>query len=516
MPTPTPFVNVLQESSHSQKIPESCILVIFGATGDLTARKLIPALYNLAREGQLPGHFACVGFARRPKSHEEFREEMLTAINNFSRSKPVDQKLWQNFRDQLYYLQSDFDEDDGYERLNQFLQSLDAQLGTKGNRVFYLSVQPSFFPDIVEKLSKHQLVYPVDEVKNKWSRVIIEKPFGEDTDSAIKLQQDLTQHLDESQIFRIDHYLGKETVQNLLVFRFGNSIFESMWNNHHINNIQITVGEEIGIGTRGRFWEEAGMLRDIVQNHVMQLLALVAMEPPTNLSADAIRDEKVKVLECIRPLPRDRFDEIAVRGQYGPGYIFGQPVKGYRQEDNVNPNSTVETYVAIQLAIDNWRWDGVPFFIRAGKRLPKRATEIAITFNRSPGYLFQESSAQLDPNVLVIRIQPNEGISLKMNCKVPALSTVIQPVKMDFRYSSYFGSAPPEAYERLICDCMAGDSTLFARDDEVLQSWKVLTPLLYHWQSVKPKDFPNYPSGTWGPEAAQKMLLRQNKHWRLI
>lgn len=511
----TSYTNPLNEPNRSFKTAESCILVIFGATGDLTARKLVPALYNLARDGQLPSHFACVGFARREKTHDQFREEMLDAINHFSRSKPADEQLWKTFREQLFYLRSEFDHDEGYEELNRFLQKLDSQLGTKGNRVFYLSVQPSFFTTIVEKLNHHGLIYPPN-VENKWSRIIIEKPFGQDIESAKQLQQDLIQHLHESQIYRIDHYLGKETVQNLLVFRFGNSIFESVWNNRHIDNVQITVAEEIGIGTRGRFWEEAGMLRDIVQNHMMQLLSLVAMEPPTNLKASSIHDEKVKVLESIRPLPENRLDEIAIRGQYGPGYINGELVKGYREEDNVNPNSIVETYVALQLYIDNWRWAEVPFYLRAGKRLPKRATEIAITFKKTPGYLFQATSSSIDPNILVIRIQPDEGISLKINCKVPALNNVIQPVKMDFRYGTHFGSTPPEAYERLICDCMAGDNTLFARDDEVIESWKLLTPLLKHWESSPAYDFPNYPAGTWGPEIAEEMLHHQNHHWRFM
>lgn len=511
--TDTTFINPLVEPNRSFKTAESCILVIFGATGDLTARKLIPALYNLARDGQLPGHFACVGFARRPKSHDDFRKEMFEAINQFSRSKPVDPELWKSFQEQLYYVQSEFHEDKGYEELDQFLKKLDTQLGTKGNRVFYLSVQPSFFPTVVEKLSQHHLIYPANQ--NKWSRIIIEKPFGEDTESAMKLQNDLIRHLDESQIYRIDHYLGKETVQNLLVFRFGNSIFESVWNNHHIDNVQITVAEEIGIGTRGRFWEEAGMLRDIVQNHMMQLLSLVAMEPPTNLKADSIHDEKVKVLESLRPFPKDHFDKFCVRGQYGPGYINGELVKSYREEENVNPQSNVETYVALQVYIDNWRWSGVPFYLRAGKRLPKRVTEIAITFKRAPGYLFQGTGAQLDSNVLMIRIQPDEGISFKINCKVPSLNNVIQPVKMDFRYGSYFGLTPPDAYERLICDCMAGDNTLFARDDEVMMSWKLLTPLLHYWQK-NIANFPNYASGSWGPDSAEQLLQQQGRHWRLI
>lgn len=507
---------LVDEGSRTTKGPESCILVIFGATGDLTARKLVPALYNLARDGLLPAHFSCVGFARREKTNEDFRDEMLKAVNEFSRSKPVDMEIWKSFKEKLFYHQSEFDNDEGYEKLQQLLQQLDAQVGTKGNRVFYLSTQPSFFPLVIQKLHEHNLIYNIDQVKDKWSRVIIEKPFGHDLNSAQKLQQEIMHYLDESQIYRIDHYLGKETVQNLFVFRFSNSIFESVWNNNHIDNIQITVSEDIGIGTRGKFWEEAGMLRDIVQNHMMQLLALVAMEPPTKMQANALHDEKVKVIESIRPILPEDFDRVAVRGQYGPGFINAEPVKGYREEDNVNPKSNVETYVALELYIDNWRWAGVPFYLRAGKRLPKRTTEIAIVFKNAPGYLFQTNAKNIEPNILVIRIQPDEGISLKMNCKVPALSTVIQPVKMDFRYGAYFGSAPPEAYERLICDCMAGDGTLFARSDEVLASWKLLTPLLDYWEKVPPKDFPNYASGTWGPDAAESMLERQDRFWKLI
>lgn len=512
---PLPFKNPLEEESGSSKIPESCILVIFGATGDLTARKLVPALYNLFLAGQLPPHFACVGFARREKTDEMFREEMHTAVNQFSRSKPINEDIWKNFKEKIFYHKAEFHEDEGYDSLNELLKKLDREFLTKGNRVFYLSTQPSFFPLIVEKLSQHHLLYK-PEVIDKWSRVIIEKPFGHDLDSAIALQKDLVSSLDESQIYRIDHYLGKETVQNLLVFRFGNPIFESVWNNHHIDNIQITVSEEIGIGTRGRFWEEAGMLRDIVQNHMMQLLSLVAMEPPTNLQADSIHDEKVKVLQSIRPIPMHQLDEHVVRGQYGPGFVNGEPVKGYREEDNVNPKSNVETYVAMQLFVDNWRWSGVPFYLRAGKRLPKRITEIAITFKHAPGMLFQSNQKMLDPNVLIIRIQPDEGISLKMNCKVPGLGTIIQPVKMDFRYGSYFGMTPPEAYERLICDCMAGDGTLFARDDEVLASWKLLSPVLKAWESSAATRFPNYASGSWGPEEAELLLKQSGRLWRFI
>ena len=512
----TSMISPLEDSSRARKSVDPCVMVIFGATGDLTSRKLLPALYNLALEGQLPGHFACVGFARREKTHEEFREEMKTGINRYSRNKPVNDDVWSTFNSQLFYHQSEFDHDQGYDDLKRLLDNLDMQYGTRGNRVFYLSTQPSFFPLIVEKLSKHGLIFKADGTEDRWSRVIVEKPFGHDLQSAMKLQKELSQYLDESQIYRIDHYLGKETVQNLLVFRFSNSIFEALWNNHYIDNIQITVSEELGIGTRGRLWEEAGMLRDIVQNHMMQLLCLVAMEPPSSFKADAIHTEKVKIMDALRPLPTDSSKLYAVRGQYGPGYIDGIEVKGYRQEDNVSPTSNVETYAALKLYVDNWRWAGVPFYLRAGKRLPKRATEIAITFKDAPGYLFHSNPRKNEPNTLVIRIQPDEGISLKMNCKIPGLANLIQPVRMDFLYGAYFGAAPPEAYERLLIDCMAGDNTLFARADEALASWRLLTPLLEKWAMDKPTDFPNYPAGTWGPRSAEELLAQDGRHWRII
>lgn len=513
--TAPPFVNPLEDKSRPQKNVEPCILVIFGATGDLTGRKLLPALYNLSIDGQLPGHFACVGFARRAKTNEEFRQEMLEEVNKFSRNRPVNPKVWHSFNNQLFYHQSEFDNDEGYESLRHLLDNLDKQFGTKGNRLFYLSTQPSYFPLIIEKLSKHGLIYDTDTVHEKWSRVIIEKPFGRDLRSAEQLQKEISEHLSERQIYRIDHFLGKETVQNILVFRFSNSIFESIWNNHHIDQVQITVSEEIGIGSRGRLWEEAGMLRDIVQNHMMQLISLVAMEPPGSLKADAIHTEKIKVLNAIRPLPQQDLSQNVVRGQYGPGYINGLEVQGYRQEDNVSPTSNVETYAALKLFIDNWRWNGVPFYLRAGKRLPKRATEITIIFKKVPDYLFHAES-KLNTNILVIRIQPDEGISLKFNCKIPGLGNYIQPVNMDFQYGSYFGASPPEAYERLICDCMAGDNTLFARVDEVFTSWRLLTPVLDYWAAEKPTDFPNYAAGTWGPKAADDLLERDLYHWRRI
>lgn len=499
----------------ANQVASPCSLVIFGATGDLTQRKLAPALYNLNKEGLLPAHFACVGFARREKSNEDFRNELKEGVDKYSRNKPADPALWESFSEHVFYHRSEFDKDEGYQELKKLLDELDKKFDTEGNRIFYLSVPPSYFTMIVEKLAKNGLIYNKNE-PNKFSRVIIEKPFGNDYDSAVQLQKELRHHLDESQIYRIDHYLGKETVQNLLVFRFTNPIFEQLWNRNHIDHVQITVAEEIGIGTRGKFWEEAGMLRDIVQNHLMQLVSLVGMEPPINLDADSIRGEKTKVIEACRPFPLDDLAHYAVRGQYAPGYIDGEEVKGYRQENDVKPDSNVETFVALKVFIDNWRWAGVPFYLRAGKRLPKRTTEIAITFKEAPSVLFKANV----PNTLVIRIQPDEGIALRMNCKVPGLGTLIQPVKMDFRYGAYFGSSPPEAYERLICDCMSGDSTLFARDDEVFASWKLLTPLLEKWREIAGTDstepFPNYASGTWGPKAADKLIEEDGHSWRLL
>lgn len=506
----------LSEPGRMSRNIDPCTLVIFGATGDLTGRKLAPALYNLGKDGLLPPNFACVGFARRPKTHQQFREELKQEIGTYSRTLPIDEGFWKTFQEQVFYHQSEFDQDEGYEALKTLLSQLDSKLATRGNRLFYLSVQPKYFPVIIAKLHQHGLIYNVHQETERWSRVIIEKPFGRDSASAAKLQHDISQHLDESQIYRIDHYLGKETVQNLLVFRFANSIFESLWNYKHIDHVQITVAEEIGIGSRGHFFEDEGLLRDIVQNHMMQLLSLVAMEPPVNLSGSAIRDEKVKILQSIRPFSNQDLEEHVIRGQYGPGFINGNAAIGYREEKDVNPKSSIETYLAMKLFVDNWRWAGVPFYLRGGKRLPKRATEIAIIFKDAPGVLFQQNNKKNAPNVLALRIQPNEGISMRINCKVPGPSSPIQPVKMDFRYGSYFGGAPPEAYERLIWECILGDSTLFTRCDEVEASWGILTPILNHWAATAPKDFPNYPCGSWGPQESDTMIEKDGRSWRKL
>lgn len=498
--------NPLYEESE-RRFTEPCAVVIFGATGDLTSRKLIPALYNLLKDGQLPSQFACVGFARRPKTDDQFRHEMEEAVKKFSRTKPVDESIWKHFEEHLFYHQAEFHDDEGYFKLKQRLEELDHRLGTKGNRIFYLATPSSYFPLICEKLKKQNLIYP--ENSSSWSRVIIEKPFGHDLVTAEKLQSELVQCLAENQIYRIDHWLGKETVQNLLVFRFANSLFESLWNNRYIDHVQITVAEDLGIGTRGKFWEETGLLRDIVQNHVMQLVTLVAMEPPVNISARSIRDEKVKVLQSMRPLEK----KDVVHGQYTEGLIDGEDVIGYKQEKDVAPDSCIETFAALRLHIDNWRWSGTPFYIRSGKRLPKKSTEIAIMFKDPPSVLFQHGKRKNDPNVLVIQIQPNEGISLKINCKVPGPASPIQPVKMDFKYGSYFGTTPPEAYERLICDAIIGDSTLFARQDEVLLSWKLLSPVFDWWKKDAPA---TYPAGSWGPDASDDLLKADGRLWRLI
>lgn len=504
-------VNPFLESQHLAT-PDPCILVIFGATGDLTKRKLIPALFNLARDGSLPQNFVCVGFARRDWSHDDFRQKMREGIQNFSRTKPNDDELNQ-FIEKLFYYQSEFGDDAGYKNLEGFLEDLDKKYGTRGNRVYYLSVQPTSFTTIVEHLKNNKLVYEHDEQK-RFSRVIIEKPFGHDLKTAHQLQADLTHHLHEEQIYRIDHYLGKETVQNLLVFRFSNAIFEGLWNNRYIDNVQISVAENIGVEGRGAFYEGAGLMRDIVQNHLMQLLSLVAMEPPTSLDPNAIRDEKVKVLEAIKPLTEQEINDFTCRGQYREGFIEGEPVVSYRKEDHVDPNSNVETFGAMRLMIENWRWSGVPIYIRAGKRLPKRSTEIVVTFKRTPNILFHKNDQHNTPNQLIFRIQPNEGTSIQINSKVPGSTNIIQPVNMDFQYANYFGKEVPEAYERLICDCILGDNTLFARVDESLNSWKFLTPILEHWAQTPLNEDEFYPSGTWGPPKADFLLRCEKRVWK--
>jgi glucose-6-phosphate 1-dehydrogenase len=508
--------NPLRVGLARQRVPQPCALVIFGATGDLTRRKLVPALYNLGRAGLLPQGFAVVGFARREKDTAQFREEMQAAVDQFSRHRPVPLEVWQPFAESLYYHSATFQDLSGYIRLRAFLEQLDRERGTAGNRIFYLATPPSAFEEIFANLGAAGLIYP-QEQGTPWSRLIVEKPFGRDLASARRLNRQLEQVCAEEQVFRMDHYLGKETVQNILVFRFANEIFEPLWNQKYIDHVQITVSEDLGMEGRGRFFEEAGILRDIVQNHILQLLCLVAMEPPISLEAEAIRDEKVHILRALRPLSPEEVQRSTVRGQYAAGWVNGQEVVGYRQEPGVDPESTTETFVALRLYIDNWRWAGVPFFLRSGKRLPKRATEIAIQFKAVPRILFNRNpEAPLEPNVLALRIQPDEGVSLRFGAKVPELATRVQPVKMDFRYGTAFGMEPPEAYERLLLDAILGDSTLFTRRDEVEAAWSFITPILEGWQAAPSPAFPNYTAGSWGPAEADALMAPEGRAWRRL
>lgn len=490
-------------------------MVIFGASGDLTGRKLIPALYNLAAEGELPPTLKVVGFARREKSHDSFRAEMATINDKVSRSGHSEQ-LWAAFSQGIFYHQSEFADPSGYQRLATLLAQLDSE-GAGGNRLFYLASGPDQFETILLQLEAAGLSQPT--APGKWSRVVVEKPFGTNLPTAQKLNHVVSQVFDEKDTYRIDHYLGKETAQNIMVLRFANSLFEAMWNNRYIDHAQITCAENLGMeGGRGAYYDGAGALRDMVQNHLLQLLSLVAMEPPTDLSADGIRDEKVKVLRALRPF-KDAADVArnVIRAQYVSGTVDGKAAKGYREEDRVNPQSSTEAYVALRIMVDNWRWEGVPFFMRVGKQLPKKSTEISIHFKKPPRVLFNKLMAEGSANVLTMRIQPDEGISLRMYSKMPGASMRVEQVKMDFHYSNSFGKASPEAYERLLLDAMAGDATLFARRDEVENAWKWIDQIENAWHSSPtPPPMHEYPAGTWGPVAADELLERSGRFWRRL
>ncbi len=503
--------NPLREGLRLERTAEPCIVVIFGASGDLTKRKLVPALYRLSQQRLLPAEFAILGVSRSPMTHEEFRARMKDAVATFSEARRVDEAVWQSFAQGIFYLPADINQESSYQQLKELLEQIDRERGSSGNRIFYLSTAPEHYSAAIRQLGAANLARPHPP---QWVRLIIEKPFGHDLLSAIKLNEELAAVFDEDQVYRIDHYLGKETVQNLLVFRFANGIFEPIWNRQYIDHVQITNAEAIGVEGRGAYYESAGVVRDMIQNHVFQVLSLVAMEPPISLSANAVRDEKIKVMQAVRPIPIDRVNEFAVRGQYGPGSVGGQAVAGYRQEPGVNPQSWTETYAMLKLYFDNWRWAGVPFYLRSGKRLPKRVTEIAIQFKEAPHLLFNQVAAQqLEPNVLVVRIQPDEGITLRIGAKIPGQVTRIRWVNMDFRYGASFGSASPEAYERLLLDCILGDSTLYARRDMTERGWEIVMPILEVWQSTKPT-FPNYEAGTWGPQAADELIERDGRRWR--
>jgi glucose-6-phosphate 1-dehydrogenase len=495
-------------SFNNSQTPSPCVIVIFGATGDLTARKLVPALYHLAYDKHLSEKVAIVGFARGENTHEGFREKMGNAMDQFSRTKPKNLSFWNQFKNKIFYHRSEFESDEGYDRLRKFLTQMDQELGTQGNRIYYLATQPSYFPTIIAKLKEHHLIYEGNHHSDSWSRIIIEKPFGYDLDSAVQLQQQISQHLAESQIYRMDHYLCKEGVQNLFTFRFENGLFEPIWNHHHIDNIQITLAEEIGIGSRARLWEESGALRDIFQNHLMQLLALIAMEPPTHLNAKSIHQAKIQLLKAIRPFSPSKMEEEIVRGQYDSGMVQGTQVIGYREEKGVSAISPVETFVALKLFIDNERWQGVPFYIRGGKRLAKQTTEIAITFKKNA--LAQEQ------NVLFIRIQPHAGIFLKTLAKVPGLQDRLQTLVFGYKPDVVFSTSSPEAYERGIFDCVRGNDHLFVSAEEQFAAWRLLTPILDYWKLHTPTNFPNYKAGTWGPVAADQILLNHGHQWQVL
>lgn len=504
-------VNPLRSGTRLERTAEPCVVVIFGATGDLTRRKLLPALYRLARQRLLPAEFAVLGTSRHDMDDEEFRLKMREALNEFSEEE-IDEAAWDSFATGLFYLRGEFDDQQLYLQIKEKLREINAVRNTQDNHLFYLATAPDFFGTVARQLGAAGLARRNGQ---SWTRIIVEKPFGHDLESAKSLNVELAAVFNENQIFRIDHYLGKETVQNLLVFRFANSIFEPLWNHNYIDHVQITNAEGIGVEGRGNYYEKAGAVRDMIQNHVFQIVALIAMEPPTSLEPNSVRDEKIRAMRSVRAIPSERIDEFAVRGQYGSGTVLGDTVPGYREEPGVDPLSSTDTFAALKLQFANWRWADVPFYLRSGKRLPKRVTEIAIQFKAVPHQLFTESDTPLQPNALVIRIQPNEGITLRFGAKLPGQAMRIRWVNMDFRYGSSFGVKAPEAYERLLLDCMLGDSTLYARRDMVERGWEIVSPILDAWQQPA-SDFPNYAAGSWGPPTSFALIERDGRSWRKL
>src|SRR5215470_945211 len=496
-----------------------CAVVIFGSAGDLTKRKLLPALYNLKAAGLLPREFAIVGVARREKTPEQFREETTKDIREFA-TAPVDDALWAELRNALYFQSGELSDPAVYTQLADLLAGIAKRHGTGGNVLFYLAVPPSLFGEVARRLGEAGLVQGDRE---SWRRVIVEKPFGHDLDSARALSAQLAAVLREDQIYRIDHYLGKETVQNIMVFRFVNGLFEPIWNRTYVDHVQLMVAETVGVEDRGNYYETAGVLRDMIQNHMFQLLALVAMEPPSSFEADAVRDEKVKVLKSVRPMEPEGVLRRTVRGQYGPGVIDGKPVAGYRTEPKVSPTSATETFAAVKLDVENWRWAGVPFYLRSGKRLARRSTSIMIQFRRPPLLLFEQADEepiardqmrdQLEPNRLVMHIQPEEGIEIQVKAKRPGPTVELNTVKLDFSYKDFGETAAATGYERLLYDSMVGDTTLFHRADMVEAAWRIATPMLDVWKSLPPRDFPNYAAGSLGPAAADRLLEQDGRSW---
>ena len=493
------------------KPADPCVMVIFGAAGDLTQRKLMPALYNLAKYQLLSREFSVIGVARNAMTTEEFRKKIGDDLKQFATSQ-LEADLTEWFLRRLYYITREFSDQSTFEELKTALQKSDQDHATHGNYFYYLATSPDFFGPIVEKLASTGLM---NEENHHWRRIIIEKPFGRDIDSARSLNQQLLKVVSEKQIYRIDHYLGKETVQNIMALRFANGIFEPIWNRRYIDHVQISVAETVGVEKRGGYYDQSGALRDMVPNHIMQLISLSAMEPPISFQADAVRDEQAKVLHAIQPLTSEEVLSKTVRGQYGEGEINGQRVPGYREEINVAPDSRTETFVAMKVNIDNWRWAGVPFYIRTGKRLPCRNTHIVIQFRRAPFVLFRDTVVdKMTPNQLVLHIQPEEGISLRFAAKTPGPVMRLGTVDMDFEYADYFGEQPSTGYERLLHDCMIGDATLFQRADMVEAGWSVVSPMLDVWKALPPRNFPNYAAGTWGPRDADELMEKDGRRWR--
>jgi glucose-6-phosphate 1-dehydrogenase len=490
-----------------------CVMVIFGATGDLTARKLIPALYNLARSNHLCREFAIVGVARSEMSTEQFRELLTRQMQSFTTS-PLDHDLWDWMQGRVYYTSGEFSDPQTYTRLSQLLDQVNRSHNTHGNYFFYLATSPAFFAQIISQLGECKLA---TEENHHWRRVIIEKPFGRDLDSARALNREISKVLEERQIYRIDHYLGKETVQNVLIFRFSNGIFEPIWNRRYIDHVQITVAETVGVEQRGPYFDEAGTLRDMVPNHLFQLLTLTAMEPPISFAADAVRTEQTKILRALQPMSPEEVLQRCVRGQYGEGMAGEQRLNAYRSEPDVPAESNTETFVAFKLLVDNWRWADVPFYLRTGKRMATRHTEIAIQFRRPPFLLFRNTPVEkLMPNQLVMQIAPEEGIKLSFGAKVPGPQVRIGSVKMDFNYSDYFGTTPNTGYEVLLYDCMIGDATLFQSADMIEAGWSAVNPVLDVWKALPARNFPNYGAGSWGPKEAFDLLERDRRKWRQI